>query len=184
MEKNIISLIENDNHEEFVQQVFCNHFDGSKGNFYTIPLSVDEEKALIHRVATEKKNGNWYKALSDYISHYPLSNEAIDFLLVGIGNSLAIKVICSQFVKYGYTPEQGEKVCLLIQKDSKNKILLPLLPAVCKYGRIYDYDLYKLLCSIDERLRDQNAEKFGYADSYRKNVFNYRKQNGLPNYIS
>ena len=180
MEKtNLVSLIENDQIEEFVQQVFKNQAIDKDESFYTLSLSEDEEKALIHRMATEQKNNRWYKALSDYISHYPLSNAAMEYLLVGIGNSLAVKIICLQIVKYGYTPEQGEEICSLIKKDSENKTLLPLLPLISKYGRRFDDTLYSILWSIDERLRARNSEKFDYADSYKKNVHEYRKQNGL-----
>ena len=176
---NLISLIENDQIEEFVQQVFKNRIVDKVESFYTLPLSDDEEKALAHRMATEQKSSGWYKALSDYVSHYPLSNAAMQYLLTGIGNSLAVKIICLQIVKYGYTPEQGEEICSLIKKDSENKTLLPLLPLISKYGRRFDDTLYSILWSIDERLRARNSEKFDYADSYKKNVHEYRKQNGL-----
>lgn len=177
--KNLVALIENDEHEEFVQQVFKNQMSGKDGCFYTLPLSDDEEKALAHRMATEQKNNSWYKALSDYVSHYPLSNATVEYLLTGIGNSLAVKIISSQIIKYGYTPEQGERICNLIRKDGDNKTFLPLLPMICKYGRHFDETLYNILWDIDERLRAKNAEKVDYAESYKKNVYEYLKQNGL-----
>lgn len=173
--KNLISLIEDNQIEEFVQQLFQNRIDNKSNGFYTVPLSVDEEKALIHRMATDQKNSHWYKALSDYITHYPLSNDAVEYLLSGIGNALAVKIICTQFAKYGYTPEQGEKICRIINNDSNNKIFLPLLPAISKYARFFDENTYRLLWNIDERLRERNAEKSNYAESYKKNLLQNKR---------
>lgn len=182
-EEKLISLIEDNNHEEFVKQVFQNRASDKSNGFYTISLSVDEEKALLHRIAADQqKDSHWYRILSDYMSHYPLSNNAIDFLLTSICNAMAVKIICIQFAKYGYTPEQGEKICRLINNDINNKVLIPLLPSLSKYSRFYDEKLYGMLWSIDERLREKNVEKTGYAESYKKNVYNYRKQNGLLNF--
>ena len=182
MEKNLISLIENNQADEFVHQVFENQVCGESSGFYTVAMTADEEKALIHRVASEQKNSVWYKALTDYMAHYPLSNEAIEYLLSGIRSALAVKIVCSQFAKYGYTPDQGEHVCRIIKDESGNKVLLPLLAAVSKHSRRFNETVYNLLWRIDERLREQKAEKADYADSYKKNSYNYLKQNGLLNF--
>ena len=179
----LISLIENNQAEKFVQQVFENQVCGSSKGFYTVALSADEEKALLHRVASEQKNSVWYKALTDYMAHYPLSNGAVEYLLSGISNALAVKIICSQFAKYSYTPDQGEKVCRIIKDDSGNRVLLPLLSAISKNSRRFDETIYNLLWRIDERLREQKVEKTDYAASYKKNSYNYLKQNGLLSYV-
>ena len=82
----LINLIENDQVDAFIEQVFNNKVGGAGGT-YTIPLSADEEKTLLHRVLTDKKNNRWYKILADYTSHYPLSREAVDFLISGISSN-------------------------------------------------------------------------------------------------
>lgn len=178
MNKDLINLIENDQVDAFIEQVFNNKV-GDAGGTYTIPLSADEEKTLLHRVLTDKKNNRWYKILADYTSHYPLSREAVDFLISGISSTLAIKIICSDYEKHGYASEQAEQICNAIKADLHNKIYQPLLKVICSHGKSFNYDLYRVLGSISDRLREKDSSSPLYAELYKKNVYEYRKQNGL-----
>lgn len=178
MNKDLINLIENDQVDAFIEQVFNNKAGGAGGT-YTIPLSADEEKALIHRVLTDKKNNRWYKVLADYMSHYTLSREAVDFLIGGLDNTLAIKIICSEYEKHGYVPEQAEQICNVIKAGQCNKIYQPLIKVICSQGRSFNYDLYRVLGSISDRIREKDSSSPLYAELYKKNVYEYRKQNGL-----
>ena len=177
----MISLIEDDNLETFTKKVFKNQVVGGSGNFYVMPLSADEEKALVYRVSTEQKDSRWYKALRDYMAHYTLCNKTVDFLITEIKNSMAIKIICSEFESHSYNTEQAEEICRIIKKEKCDKVFLPLLTAISKYGRTVDKDLHSLLANIDETLREQTSMNPGYAQIYKKKVYEYRKQNGLLN---
>ncbi len=184
MEKNLISLIENDQPECFVEKVFKNQVVGGNGGFYVTPLSAEEEKALVYRVSTEQKDSRWYKVLRDYMSHYSLTNEALDFLITEIRSSMAVKIICSDMKSHGYNTDFAEKICHIIKKEKCDKVFLPLLSAISRCGRSLSEDLYRILTSIDESLREQTSENPEYAQIYKKRVYEYRKQNGLLNFHS
>lgn len=179
MNKNLITLIENNETELFVQQVFMNKVSDKASGVYTIPLSADEEKTLLHRVLSEKKNNSWYKVLNDYMSRYALSGAAIDFLINGMKSAMAVKIICMDYEKHGYNSLQAEKICQTIKNEHCDKMFLPLLKVICKYGRSFDSNLHFLISNLDERLRSAGETSSQYADLYKKNVYEYRKQNGL-----
>jgi hypothetical protein len=183
MKENLINLIENNRVEDFTEQVFNNKVCGS-GGFYTIPLSADEEKALIHRVLTDKKNNRWYKVMADYMSHYPLSRETIDFLICGIDNPMAVKIICSEYEKHGYVPEQAEQICKAVKAANYNKMFLPLIKVICSHGRCFSYDLFCILGSLSGNLCEEGKSAAQFEELYKKNVHEYRKQNGLLRFSS
>lgn len=174
--KDLILLIESDKLEEFVLQVFKNQAGGE--GFYTMPLSIEEEKALLLRATQSSKNNRWYNVLTDYISHYPLTNESVSFLITKIQNSIAIRVICTDFKKHGYAPAQAEEICNVIKKGDFASAFRPLLDVISTTGRIFSKDLHKLLCNIDEQQRKQSDK---YAEVYEQNVKKYQQTNGLFN---
>ena len=182
--KDLISLIENDQPESFIEKVFKNQVVGGNGSFYVTPLSAEEEKALVYRVSSEQKDSRWYKVLRDYMSHYSLTNEALDFLITEIRSSMAVKIICSDFKDHGYNNDFAEKICQIIKKEKYNKVFLPLISSISKYGRSFSNDLYRILMGMDETLREQTSETPEYAQTYKKKVYEYRKQNGLLNFHS
>lgn len=167
--KDLILLIESDNLEEFVLQVFKNQAGGE--GFYTMPLSIEEEKALLLRATQSSKNNRWYNVLTDYISHYPLTNESVSFLITKIQNSIAIRVICTDFKKHGYAPAQAEEICNVIKKGDFASAFHPLLDVISTTDRMFSKDLHKLLCNIDDK----------YAEVYEQNVKKYQQTNGLFN---
>lgn len=182
MKKDLISLIESDNLEEFVLQVFKNQAGGE--GFYTMPLSVEEEKSLLLRATQSTKDNRWYKVLTDYMSHYPLTNESVSFLITKIQNSIAIKIICAEFNKHGYAPALAEEICTVIKENHCTPTFRPLLNAISGNGKMFSDNLYKLLHSIDEQFRRQSDQPMQFAEIYERNVKKYRQANGLFNFES
>lgn len=181
---NIIELINSDDFKGVTAAVFENTLNEGR-SFYTIPLSAEEEKALLAKVITCRKDNSWSDVLNRYLSRYILTNEGVNFLLDNAENAMAVKLAISQFKRYGCSPEQGEKACQVIEKDPTNKSLRNLLNSVCEDSRSFSPVIYQKLISVDAKLREKNPqENTDYAEAYRHKVAEYCKKNGLLDFYS
>lgn len=171
-------IIRNGSIAELNAVVFGQKLNESGASSYTRPLTSDEEIELLQRMLSEENPANWETFLREYRKHYPLCNLTINFLIDKAQDERVAKVLVAEFNRYGYTEEQGTRIC--------NKILAAdidtyrrLLNAICTCPRILYPEVVRLLVSIDARAKD---EKEKFADVYQSALRKYRADSNLDRF--
>ena len=171
-------IIRNGSIAELNAVVFGQKLNESSTSSYTRPLTADEEIEILQRMLSEENPTNWETFLHEYRTHYPLCNLTINFLIDKAQDERVAKVLVAEFNRYGYTEEQGARIC--------NKILAAdidtyrrLLNAICTCARILYPEVVRLLVSIDARAKD---EKEKFADVYQNTLRKYRTDSNLDRF--
>ena len=156
--------------------IFNQHYDHSSKQGYTCPLGAKNEVLAVKQML-QTQSADWFKFLSRYQQHYPLSALAEDELADNAAENVqARELLLAGMKQYGCTPALATHLCrffMTAQTDGSE-----LIAAVCTNSRIRSLEVRALLERLADREHtacpDKNPPQ--YLELYDKSINDYRNR--------
>lgn len=174
--KNFFTMISDEQIDVLFSQIFNQKLSCNANNTYTEVLTNEAETALVNKLfdADAKKANKWMEFIQQYISHYPLYNQAIDVLLNNIENHNSIVLLTDHINRYGYNEQQGIDICKIVLNSRDYARFASLINCICANGRTFSSEIFRLLEGIEMRMKEAGYTKVDeLAKSYKTSVEKY-----------
>lgn len=155
---NIFHLIHVNALDELNKVVFNKKLSSDSFKGYASCLNCEEEKFLIEKFL-KTKGKEWFDFIKKYISHFPLSSEAVLLLLENSADSEAKTLLTEEWKKYGANEQESMAFCdRLHSQDEHDEDLLAVF---CDSARLAYDDAASKLSLIDRKWSERyvNASK-------------------------